>query len=152
MRTGFLSHSITIAAFLDITGAFGNVDLFILLEDLKIIGVPAYFRKFIENLISVRYINFVIDGELQGPYHTYKGIPQESTLSPLLFDIYLRNLDQQLHSGTCFLQYADDVILYSTHRDPKIALESIQISLDKIYEYLKYRNLEISPLKSSWLG
>ncbi|XP_018378524.1 PREDICTED: uncharacterized protein LOC108771118 [Trachymyrmex cornetzi] len=92
IRTGFYEHSVTVAAFLDITSAFDNVDPYILLEDLKDIGVPALFRKFVENLISIRTMFFVVDGESQGPYMAYKGIPQGSTLSPLLFDIYLRNL------------------------------------------------------------
>jgi len=43
------------------------------------------------------------------------------------------------------------MMLYSTHCNPN-AIESIQFSLNKIYEYLKYRNLEISPAKSSWIG
>ncbi|KYN15929.1 RNA-directed DNA polymerase from mobile element jockey [Trachymyrmex cornetzi] len=41
--------------------------------------------------------------------------------------------------------------LYSTHRDPRIAAESVQASLNKLHEYLKYRNLELSPGKSSWI-
>ncbi|XP_018369889.1 PREDICTED: uncharacterized protein LOC108765599 [Trachymyrmex cornetzi] len=151
IRTGFFEHSVTVAAFLDIASAFDNVDPFILLEDLKDIGIPALFSKFVENLISIRTMFFVVDGESQGPYLTYKSTPQGSTLSPLLFDIYLRNLGQHLHPDTRFLQYADDVVLYSTHRDPRIAAESVQASLNKLYEYLKYRNLELSLGKSSWI-
>ena len=79
---------------------------------------------------------------------THKDTSQGPTLNPLLFDVYLRNLDQQLHFDTCFLQYADDVVLYSTYLNPNDAIKSIQFSLNKIYKYLKYRNLEISPTKS----
>jgi len=93
VRSGFLNQLITIAVFLDIA-AFDNIDPFILLEDLKEIGNSAHFRKFVENLISVRYLNFVIDGELHDPYNTYKNTPQGFILSSLLFDIYFRNLDQ----------------------------------------------------------
>jgi len=44
--------------------AFDNVDPPTLLKDLKEIGVPVHFRKFVENLISIRYLNFVINSKL----------------------------------------------------------------------------------------
>ena len=141
VRSGYLSQS----QYSWTASVFDNVDPIILLEDLKEIDIPVHFRKFVENLVSVKYLNFVIDGKLHSPH---KDTSQGPILSPLLFDIYLRNLDQQLHFDTCFLQYADDVVLYSTYLNPNDAIKSIQFSLNKIYEYLKYRNLEISPTKS----
>ncbi|XP_011053052.1 PREDICTED: uncharacterized protein LOC105145296 [Acromyrmex echinatior] len=76
VRTDFLNQSPTAAVFLDIVGVFDNVDSHILLEDLREIGVPALFRKFVENLISIRHLNFVIDDELYGPYDAYKDTPK----------------------------------------------------------------------------
>ncbi|XP_018397608.1 PREDICTED: uncharacterized protein LOC108775675 [Cyphomyrmex costatus] len=152
IRSGFLEKSVTIAVFLDVAGAFDSVDPFLLLGDLADVGVPALFRKFIENLISCRDLSFVVDGEIQGPFRAFKGTPQGSTLSPLLFDIYLKDINQHLHPGSHLLQYADDVVLYSSHRDPAVAMESIQNSLNNIYNYLKFRNLEVSPHKSKWIA
>ena len=99
VRSGFLNQSITIAVFLDaFAGAFDNLSNI----DLSLRRAEENRRSTSENLlktwsVSVRYLNFVIDGELHGPCNTYKSTPQGSTLSLLLFDIYLRNLDRQLH-------------------------------------------------------
>ncbi|XP_011049526.1 PREDICTED: uncharacterized protein LOC105143152 [Acromyrmex echinatior] len=90
VKTSFLNRSPTVAVFLDIAETFDNVNLHILINDLSGIGVPASFRKFVENLINVRHLSFVIDGELHDPYNFYKGTLQGSILSPLLFNIYLR--------------------------------------------------------------
>ncbi|XP_018366240.1 PREDICTED: uncharacterized protein LOC108763266 [Trachymyrmex cornetzi] len=78
IRTGFLDGQLTVAVFLDIEGAF---DTHIFIDDLRELGVPARFRKFVENLISVRSLSFVVEGELQGPFFALRGTPQGSTLS-----------------------------------------------------------------------
>jgi len=88
IHKGFASNSSTIAAFLDIKGAFDNVIPYILIQELESIGIPAQIRMFIYNLISDRSLHFVVEGEKYGPFYSYKGTPQGSTLRPLLFDIY----------------------------------------------------------------
>jgi len=53
---GFAKRMFTIAAFLDIAGAFDNVIPSILFEDLREIGLPAKICKFVANLLSKRQI------------------------------------------------------------------------------------------------
>jgi len=113
--------------FLDIAGAFDNdsyMDSYILLEDLREIGIPALSRKFVENLISVRHLNFVIDGELHRPYDAYKDTFQRSTLVHFYLT-FTKDFERHLHQDTRFLQYADDVILFSTYREINKAISSI---------------------------
>jgi len=74
----------TVGAFLDIKGAFDNVIPNILIQELENIGVPVRIRMFVYNLISERSLHFVVEGEKHGPFHSYKGTPQGSILSPLL--------------------------------------------------------------------
>jgi len=137
-----------IAAFLDIKGAFDNVIPNILIQDLEDIGVPACVRMFIYNLISSRSLHFVVEGNKTDPLQSYKGTLQGSTLSPLLFDLYLRNIVKHLHHSTRILLYADDITIYSTSSNPLKAFQSIQNSLDRISNFLMNRGLELSPEKS----
>jgi len=65
IHKGFISKSITFAAFLDIKGAFDNVITNILVQELENIGIPAKVRMFISNLISSRVLHFVVDGNKQ---------------------------------------------------------------------------------------
>ena len=138
VRIGFLNQSPMAAVFLDIAGPFDNVD--ILLKDLREIGILALSRKFVENLI--RHLNFVIDAciDVSCTDHMPIRAHPKGLLSLLLFDINLRDFEQHLHQDTRFLQYANDVILFSTHRDINShqihsALFRSNIWLSKIQKY-----------------
>jgi len=148
IHQGFVNSSLTIAAFLDIKSAFDNVIPNILIQDLENIGIPAKTRKFILNLISNRKLHFVIDGNKTDPFYSYKGVPQGSTLSPLLFDIYLKDTVKHLHTNSKILLYADDIVIYSTSNKPIEAFYSLQTSLNRVSSFLRSRGLDLSPEKS----
>jgi len=76
----FINNSPTVTVFLDIVGAFDNVIPHISINLLKI-GIPAPIRKFVENLISTRYLNFVVNSSFFGSLDFFKGT-QGFTLSP----------------------------------------------------------------------
>ncbi|XP_018404625.1 PREDICTED: RNA-directed DNA polymerase from mobile element jockey-like [Cyphomyrmex costatus] len=149
--TGFLSRSPTVAVFIDIAGAFDNVIPHMLVNDLLDIEVPAFVRKFVENFISKRSLNFIVDGELLGPFDSFKGTLQGSTLSPLLFNIYLKDMASHVHEKVSLLQYADDAVIFTTLSNVSDAIKYIQESLNNIYAYLRNRGLDNSPSKSKWM-
>jgi len=147
---GFLKKRSTIAVFLGIAGAFDNVIPAILFEDLREIGLPAKVYKFVENLLSERQIYSVINGSLQPPLTSRKGTPQGSILSPILFSIYLRKISSVLHPDTQILQYADD-ILFSNLQDIALARNSLCVSLEAVYSFLRQKGLDLAPHKSNTL-
>jgi len=79
---------------------------------------------------------------------SHKGIPQGSILSPILFNIYLREIASVLHPDTHILQYADDVVLYSSLSDVFTSRSSIAESLESLHSYLRFRGLDLAPHKS----
>ena len=60
-------------------------------------------------------------------------------------------MDLQLHLGINFLQYADDIVVYSSSRKIGEAVANLQSSLNVIYLYLSNKGLELSPTKSKWI-
>jgi len=148
IQQGFLRRSSIIAVFLDIAGAFDNVIPSILMTDLRECGFPVRFCKFVENLLSEGRIFLINNGTLRDPLTTHKGTPQGSILSPILFNLYLRKIASTLHSDTNTLQYADDVVLFSSLQDNSDSQDSLTKSLESLHAYLSSRELDLAPHKS----
>jgi len=141
----FLNNAPSYAVFLDIAGAFDNVIPQILIQELHSAGFPASFCKFVQNLLFERSIFAARNGDLLGPFITHKSTPQESILSPLLFNFYLRNIGSCLHKDTQILQYADDIVLFSSNSSTLLAHNSLSISLNAIYGFLRSLGLDLDP-------
>ncbi|XP_077278667.1 uncharacterized protein LOC143906439 [Temnothorax americanus] len=148
IKAGFLKGAYTVAAFLDIDGAFDNVLPHILVKDQFNIGVPAHFRKFILNLVSNRFVFYAQNGEKIGPLYSRKGTPQGSILSPTLFNIYIKDITKLINPDCRILLYADNVVIYSINKNLDAAIYSINDSIHKIYEFLLARGLSLSSVKS----
>jgi hypothetical protein len=57
----------------------------------------------------------------------YKGIPQDSVLSPFLYNIIGSCADRFIPSGCGFLQYADDLVVYMAQRLFNVARGLVQL-------------------------
>ncbi|XP_071635064.1 uncharacterized protein [Temnothorax longispinosus] len=148
IKAGFLKGAYTVAAFLDIDGAFDNVQPHILDKDLRAAKVPAKFRKFVMNLISNRLIYYVKSGRKCGPMFARKGTPQGSILSPTLFNIYIKDIVKLVNPDCQIFLYVDDVVIYSTNKNLEDAVRSVNESIQKITDFLSGKGLSLSPTKS----
>ena len=75
------------AAFLDVEGAFDNVNIYLLLIKLAEVGCSSKIIQFIKFLTFER---FIYTNSLKNQARkVYKGVPQGGVLSPLLYIIYV---------------------------------------------------------------
>ena len=74
---------------------------------------------------------------INGSYSDYSviksGVPQGSVLGPLLFLIYINDLEKNIKSNVKF--FADDTMLFSVVRDPVITSNDLYHDLDIIYQW-----------------
>ncbi|XP_011883761.1 PREDICTED: RNA-directed DNA polymerase from mobile element jockey-like [Vollenhovia emeryi] len=136
------------AVFLDIASAFDNVDPFLLLEGMILVGFPRNLAVFIFNLLRKRKIKFLLDGELSDSRFSFRGTPQGSILSPLLFNIFIRELPSCLPFGVRALQYADDLVIWSRGRDSFQIMKLLTESIERLDSFLGSRGLGLSASKS----
>lgn len=148
IQRGFSVQEKTGAIFLDIVGAYDNVNTFLLAKDLIKMGIPSELVEVIYNITKTRYIEIYHEGTFLDSLQVNKGLPQGSSLSPLLFNLYLTKIKDQISKDTKILQFADDIAIYVTKKDNTTIINTLNKDIQKIRNYLAKYELEISPAKT----
>lgn len=114
-------NQFTAAMFLDIKAAYNNVLIDILLEKLARIGFPNEILAFIQNLVYSRKVicRFEKIDEIRW---SFKDLPQGSVLSPLLYNIYVSELEECCPSDCHIIQYVDDISIFTNNNNDKSAI------------------------------
>lgn len=149
IQTGITLAQYTPCLFIDIKSAFNNLLPDLLISSLKKLNIPERILRFIYNITSFRILRFVNNNNLSEPFHTYKGVPQGSVLSPTLFNIYINEFCTQLTGNCNLLQFADDTAIYARGQNIEKLLQDISSSANNICQHLESLGLGISPDKSS---
>ncbi|XP_039310407.1 uncharacterized protein LOC113005859 [Solenopsis invicta] len=139
----------TYALFFDIKGAYDNVLWDILVYKLIQLKLPPTFIKFIFNLTSSRIVQFKYD-DIDLIRHTQRGLPQGSVLSPILYSIYVAELENLFRYNTNIkiLQYADDICLYISHENRITALSELEEAGNRVAAWFDSLGLDLAPDKS----
>jgi len=118
--------------FLDFAKAFDKVPHKKLLRKLENHGIAGKLRQWIESWLSDRFQRTCIKGFRSSWRRVTSGVPQGSVLGPILFLIYINDLDSGVMSW--ILKFADDTKIYRTigcSEDRKI----LQQDLDRLVEW-----------------
>ena len=70
-------------------------------------------------------------------------MPQGSVLGPLLFLVYINDLERNIKSNIKF--FADDTMLFSTVKNPEISANELNRDLDAILMWAHQWKLEFNP-------
>ena len=114
------------AVFLDISKAFDKVWNDGLIFKLKQNGISRSLIKSFGNYLHKRKQRVVL-----------------LVLGPLLFLIYINNLERNIRSNIKF--FADDAILFSIVEDPVISANILNHDLDTIYQWVHQWKMEFNP-------
>ena len=123
------------AVYIDFSKAFDSVPHERLLIKLKSLGICGPLLRWIEGFVSNRQQRVVIRGQASAWTRVRSGVPQGSVLGPLLFVIYIDDVDQCfLHSTV--LKYADDIkIVSSSTSSTDKSLNLLQEDLNRLVSW-----------------
>ena len=126
------SHAVA-TCFVDIglRKAFDCVSHSILLSALKNSKLNVHLLNWLESYLTGREQCTSTGGTTSEMRKVNFGVPQGSVLGPSLFIFFINSITEVPITSKIKL-YADDLAIYSTHKDPTTALSSLQNDLDTI--------------------
>ena len=132
------------AIVLDFSKAFDRVPHKRLCMKLEHYGIRGPALHWLENFLSDRTQQVVLDGCCSDTLPVTSGVPQGTVLAPLLFLCYINDLPELV--SCCCRLYADDVLLYKVIRlDEDCA--SLQSDLDVLQKWADDWQMRFNGLK-----
>ena len=110
---------------------------------LKQNGIRGNLLNFFISYLSDRQQRVGVNGSYSGYSKIESGVPQGSVLGPLLFLIYINDLEKGLKSQVKF--YADDTMLYSIVKDPAQSAADLNHDLDLIQKWAFQWKMQFNP-------
>jgi len=112
----FCSKEFLSAAFVDVKGAHDAIHISTLINRLLDLHIPNHFCLFIQSFFSC-HLYFFSPLEQIAIRTAYRGLPQGSCLSPILFNVYSLIISNKLiENGFSSLFCVDDIVIYLRHK------------------------------------
>ena len=131
------------AIFLDVEKAFDKVWHDGLIHKLLFLNTPLHFLRYINNYISNRSMSFAINNTTSPPstppplpIALNYGVPQGSSISPILFIINVSDLPSPIHDYKVHRsQFADDICDFISAKPTRFIQQQLQNSINQITTY-----------------
>ena len=135
------------SVFLDLQKAFDSVDHAILLKKLEIYGIRGLPNKWFQSYLMDRKQFVEIQGERSSLSDIKFGVPQGSVLGPLLFLIYVNDLQNSIIYSTAFI-FADDTAINYANKSLKALKKRINIDLKLLSHWLHANKIAVNVTKT----
>ena len=124
--------------YLDFSKAFDNVDHCVLLYKLRYFGITGRLEPWFFHFRNNRLHYVRIPGGINQPYPVLSGVPQGTSLGPLLFLIMI--IDQHNSTSYKVVSIANGTRVYSCNNDIE-KCNQLQIDLNSVYDWPHVNNM-----------
>jgi len=142
----------TICTFFDYEKAYDKVWRDGLMHKMVEMGVPGRFLRYVRHFLSGRVTTAMVNGVKSKKFRLNEGLPQGSCISPLLFLIFINDIDAELHPDTLVSLFADDTAIWcQAGKNIEENIERMQEEIDKIWKWAKKWKMKINEGKTKAL-
>jgi hypothetical protein len=134
--------------FLDISKCFDSIDHELLLKKLSKYGVRNLELLWFNDYLSNRSQCVSYNNKLSELVDINIGVPQGSTLGPLLFVLFVNDLPMFIKNGRCTM-YADDTIIHVSKLDSEEVNQELNDVLVNVENWYKANRLVLNVTKSN---
>ena len=150
IRSNFRKKSYSCGVFVDLEKAFDTVNHSILISKLRYYGLKEPSLSWLSSYLSNRSQQVSLNGQLSTPKQVTCGVPQGSILGPLLFLIYINDMNKAINNSTVY-HFADDTNLLYSHKNPKTLKKAMNRDLKSLYEWLCANRLSLNVGKTEFM-
>ena len=131
--------------YLDFAKAFDKVDHCLLMKKLRAFGISGKILNWISAFLEDRQQQVIVDGKLSRKEKVISGVPQGTVLGPLLFLIYINDLEDDMKN--CILRvFADDSKLVMKLKE-QADHHKLQADLENSITWAERNNMELNKKK-----
>ena len=143
------NNEITIAVYIDAMKAFDTVNHQKLVNKLQKLGIEGHLLGWIKNYLTNRKQCTIANNIVSDFQDITCGVPQGSVLGPLLFLVYINDISNIVINSRISM-YADDTVLYISHKNVENAITLIQSDLNRVYTWCNRNKLTINCKKTKY--
>ena len=138
-------------ALLDLSKAFNSLNHDILNIKLSELGFNEQSRNILMNFTSHRLQRVKVNGICSDWLECDRGVPQGTVLGPLLFSLYVNDINSILPDGCHIVQYADDTCLFVSCGTDVESNRVLSDAMDRIISYFESHELTLNVSKTDYV-
>ena len=142
-----INNQCTIAAYIDLSKAFDCLQYDKLFKKMECIGFEERTLDWFKSYLSDREQCVDVNGTLSDWQTVKLGVPQGSILGPILFLIYVNDINNCDNTAD-FKKFADDTTILTTGDSLQEAANNMNSVLAKVNVWFKQNKLNLNPNKT----
>jgi exonuclease III len=137
--------------FLDLAKAFNSLHHSILTEKLKHIGFDDSSVQLIQSFLVDRKQAVKYDNVLSDYIYLNRGVPQGTVLGPLLYLLYINDINQHISIGSSLIQFADDTCVFIFGKSPEECARKLEVEIELLTKYFEEQKLTLNFSKTEFM-